>query len=58
MKLITFLLLINFMNSQATEIHNPISKDIEESYSKSILHKSKNQKKNRNRPTHFNNFTF
>ena len=44
MKLITFLLLINFMNSQATEIHNSIDKDIEASYSKSILHKSTNQK--------------
>ena len=32
------------MNSQATEIHNPIDKDIEASYSKSILHKSTDKK--------------
>ena len=47
MKLITFLLLINFMNSQATEIHNTIYKDIEVSYSKSLLHKSTDQKTER-----------
>ena len=40
MKLITFLILINFMNSQAIEIHNSIYKDTLGSYSKSILHKS------------------
>ena len=44
MKLSTFLILIHFMNSQATEIHNSIDIDIEASYSKSILHKSTNQK--------------
>ena len=32
------------MNSQATEIHNTIYKDIEASYSKSLLHKSTDQK--------------
>ena len=44
MKLCTFLILIHFMNSQATEIHNPIDKDIEASYSKSILHKPTDKK--------------
>ena len=44
MKLITFLILINFMNSQAIEIHKSIYKDTLESYSKTILHKPTNQK--------------
>ena len=44
MKLITFLILINFMNSQAIEIHNSIYKDTLGSYSKSILHKSTDKK--------------
>jgi len=44
MKLITFLILINFMNSQAIEIHKSIYKDTLGSYSKSILHKSTNKK--------------
>ena len=44
MKLSTILILIHFMNSQATEIHNTIYKDIEASYSKSLLHKSTDQK--------------
>ena len=40
MKLITFLLLFNFMNSQATKIHNTTHKKTALSYSKSILQKS------------------
>ena len=44
MKLITFLILINFMNSQAIEIHNSIYKDTLGSYSKSILHKPTDKK--------------
>lgn len=44
MKLIAFLILINFMNSQAIEIHKSFHKDTLDSYSKSIPHKSTNQK--------------
>lgn len=44
MKLIAFLILINFMNLQAIEIHKSFYKDTLESYSKSILHKPTNQK--------------
>ena len=44
MKLIAFIILINFMNLQAIEIHKSFYKDTLESYSKSILHKPTNQK--------------
>jgi len=44
MKLIAFLILINFMNLQAIEIHKSFYKGTLESYSKSILHKPTNQK--------------
>jgi len=40
MKLITFLLFFNFINSQATKIHNTTHKKTALSYSKSILQKS------------------
>ena len=48
MKLITFLLLFNFMNSQATKTHNTTNKKTALSYSKSILHKSTSIKADRN----------
>jgi hypothetical protein len=44
MKLITFLIVINFMNSQAIEVHKSIYKDTPVSYSKSVLHKPTDQK--------------
>ena len=47
MKLITFLLLFNFMNSQATKTHNTTNKKTALSYSKSILHKSTDLKADR-----------
>ena len=47
MKLITFLLLFNFINSQATITHNTTNKKTALSYSKSILHKSSDLKADR-----------
>ena len=47
MKLITFLLLFNFINSQATKNHNTTNKKTTLSYTKSILHKSTSLKADR-----------